>query len=89
MIGVDDAAKLADFGVSALANDDDKLKSTEGTYFFMAPEALDKEAAKTGFSGIKADIWSLGITFYAFIYLKLPYYSANIYKINEVIQNTE
>jgi [calcium/calmodulin-dependent protein kinase] kinase len=55
----------------------------------MAPEALDKDAAKKGFSGIKADIWSLGVTFYAFIYLTLPYFSANIYKIAEVINNNE
>lgn len=36
-------AKLADFGVSQLfEEDDDKLSKTEGTYHFMAPECCDR-----------------------------------------------
>lgn len=36
-------AKLADFGVSQLFEEDnDKISKTEGTYHFMAPECCDR-----------------------------------------------
>ena len=70
-------AKLADFGVSAVS-DNDNLQGNEGTYFFMPPEALNKENAKKGYSGKKADIWSLGVTFFSFIFLQLPFWGSNL-----------
>lgn len=43
MITESKKAKLADFGVSQLFDeDDDKLTKTEGTYHFMAPECCDR-----------------------------------------------
>ena len=47
----------------------------------MAPEALSKENAKKGYNGKKADVWSLGITFFSFIFLQLPFYGSNLLDI--------
>lgn len=55
-------AKLADFGLSELCEDDDiKLDSAEGTYYFMAPELFSKHK---GIDGKPVDIWALGISFF-------------------------
>lgn len=71
---VDHNAKIADFGVSALSTEDkDIMKDTKGTYFFMAPEVLDKTKAAKGYSGRLADVWSLGVTLWTFCYLELPF----------------
>ena len=77
-------AKLADFGVSTLIDNenDDKMKNMAGTYQFMSPETLSSKSKK-GYSGKTADIWSLGITFYSFHYLELPFYASSL---NGVIQ---
>lgn len=53
--------------------ENDKLGNTQGTYHFMPPEACDKDKIKDGYSGKAADIWALGITFYAFAFLKVPF----------------
>lgn len=39
----------------------------------MPPEACDKDKVKDGYSGKAADIWALGITFFAFVYLDVPF----------------
>lgn len=39
----------------------------------MAPETCDKLKCKEGYSAKAADIWALGITFYAFAYLRIPF----------------
>ena len=38
----------------------------------MAPEMFDKEKSKN-FSGKLADIWALGVTFYCFTFLVVPF----------------
>ncbi len=44
LVTEDNKAKLADFGVSQLFEEDnDKLSKTEGTYHFMAPECCDRK----------------------------------------------
>lgn len=60
---------IADFGVSVIMKNSDILTSTDGTYYFMAPEVLDKDKSISGYSGKSADIWSLGITLYCFAFL--------------------
>ena len=78
-------AKLADFGVSIIIdNNDDKMKNMAGTYQFMSPETLSSKN-KNGFSGKSSDIWSLGVTFYAFYYLELPFYASSLNAIIETI----
>jgi serine/threonine-protein kinase len=43
LLSKDGIAKIADFGVSALADENDLLTGTAGTYHFMSPESLNKE----------------------------------------------
>jgi [calcium/calmodulin-dependent protein kinase] kinase len=52
----------------------------------MPPEALSKEKSKEGYNGKKADIWSLGVSFFCFTFLELPFSGANLVEIFEVIK---
>ncbi|XP_049824386.1 calcium/calmodulin-dependent protein kinase kinase 2 isoform X2 [Aethina tumida] len=68
--------QIADLGVcNEFHGSDAFLSSTAGTPAFTAPEALGEHRA--GFSGKGADIWSMGITLYAFVYGKVPFYDEN------------
>jgi len=60
--------KLADFGVSAII-EEEIIKGCEGTYSFMPPEMLNSETSKKGYSGKASDIWSLGVTLFCFIFM--------------------
>jgi [calcium/calmodulin-dependent protein kinase] kinase len=74
-------ALIADFGVSLIVGDHDLLDNTQGTYHFMPPEACDKDQVKKGYSGKSADVWALGVTFYCFIYLQVPFTGDNLIEI--------
>ena len=74
--------KLADFGVSELVQPDAPhnlfnkqemlhLHDDKGTYHFYAPECVN--IPKNGYSGFKADMWAVGITFLSCLTGKLPY----------------
>lgn len=89
MLDSENRAKIADFGVSAVTNEEDKVQGNEGTYYFMPPEALSKETNKLGYNGKKADIWSLGVTFFCFTFLELPFKGENILEIFDVIKKQE
>ena len=66
---------LADFGVSAMVDEDDwTLHDLEGTPAFQPPEALDPAKAKQGVDGKKLDLWALGVTLYTFVYGRLPFF---------------
>jgi serine/threonine protein kinase len=90
-------AKLADFGVSQLfEEDDDKISKTEGTYHFMAPECCDRKTHRLNtladvecFSGKAADVWALGVTLYCMIYNKLPFWDESEYGIIQKIHSEE
>ena len=53
----------------------------------MSPEMLD--ASKTDIQGKPTDVWSLGITFYAFTFLKVPFFGTNLLEIIENIKTQE
>ena len=59
------------------------LEDTAGTYHFLAPECCDPEIKV--YSGVKADIWALGVTLFAFAYNKLPFYAETEIQILECI----
>ena len=82
-------AKISDFGVSNIVENNDILVQTVGTYHFLSPESLASKKIKgkvEGYSGKAADIWALGITFYAMLFLKLPFYHTNLLKLMEMIE---
>lgn len=76
--------KIADFGVSVkVVGGDDRLFSVEGTPPFHAPEVLTMD--KTGYSGRKADIWALGVCFFCFCFLELPFFGLDTDQMKEAI----
>ena len=82
-------AKISDFGVSNVVENNDILVQTVGTYHFLSPESLASKKTKgksEGYSGKGADIWALGITFFAMMFSKLPYYHSNLIKLMEMIE---
>ncbi|GLE09668.1 hypothetical protein PINS_up021439 [Pythium insidiosum] len=58
------------------------LKSTKGTYQFLPPEALSGGE----FDGFKADIWAVGVTLYALKFGFLPFFSNDMIKLFEKIE---
>jgi [calcium/calmodulin-dependent protein kinase] kinase len=85
----DGSAKIGDFGVSVIIGQDDLLNNTQGTYHFMPPEACDKDKVKLGFSGKSADVWALGVTFFCFTFLEVPFNGDNISELFERISKAE
>jgi [calcium/calmodulin-dependent protein kinase] kinase len=65
---------LIDFGRAIkLTNSGQRLKGSEGTYHFMAPEMLS-EVYPEGYDGKACDMWSLGVTFFGILFERLPFY---------------
>lgn len=83
-MGDDGRLRIADFGVcnEFQGAEDIWLDNTVGTPAFLAPEALVGK-----FSGRAADIWSMGVTLYAFVYGVLPFYDTNIVALYGLIQH--
>eukprot|EP01016_Furgasonia_blochmanni_P014461 TRINITY_DN1757_c0_g1_i2.p2 TRINITY_DN1757_c0_g1~~TRINITY_DN1757_c0_g1_i2.p2 ORF type:complete len:376 (+),score=57.94 TRINITY_DN1757_c0_g1_i2:140-1267(+) len=79
--------KIADFGVAAVCEGGDDKLGSYGTYHYTPPEACHPEQGKGGFSGKAADIWALGVTFYNFIFYKLPFYAESFSGIIDAIEN--
>ncbi|XGW14304.1 hypothetical protein V3C99_000547 [Haemonchus contortus] len=79
--------KIADFGVSCeFEGIDAFLSGTAGTPAFMAPEALI-EGSNHFYSGRAQDMWSLGITLYAFVVGKVPFWDPYIIALHRKIKN--
>ncbi len=83
LLGDDGRLRIADFGVcNEFQGTDAWLDNTVGTPAFLAPEALVGK-----FAGKAADIWSMGITLYAFVYGSLPFYDTNVVALYGLIQH--
>ncbi|TNJ28093.1 Kinase, NEK [Giardia muris] len=77
------AIKLADFGFCrVMSNTSDMTTTRAGTPLYMAPEVLGGQ----GYTA-KADIWSLGVTFYELCSFRLPYTSPSIDDLRRRIKN--
>lgn len=65
----EDFVKIGDFGVAkALKKDQKNTDTSVGTPLYMPPEVIDSEKYD-----YKADIWSLGITFFEIMTFTLPF----------------
>lgn len=72
LLGKSGRVQIADLGVcNEFRGADACLSTTAGTPAFTAPEALGER--RDGFSGKAADIWSMGITLFAFVYGDVPF----------------
>nr|CCA15407.1 protein kinase putative [Albugo laibachii Nc14] len=60
------------------------LTDTKGTYPFLPPEALSNGK----YGGFKADIWAAGVTLYALMFEKLPFFSISTLELFEQIQSS-
>ncbi|KAI9477310.1 kinase-like domain-containing protein [Coemansia mojavensis] len=78
-----DTLKIADFGESILtAHNEDKVTGFSGTPAFAAPELSQGEAEV---SGEAADVWSLGVCLYMFVYGTLPFPGHTVFEILDMI----
>ncbi len=82
---------LADFGsaIEVPNPKDCKIKGSEGTFHFMSPESLKSDGNVDGFDGRLSDIWSLGISLYSMVYLKLPFFDFSLVQLIEDIRTKE
>ncbi|CAG9532006.1 unnamed protein product [Cercopithifilaria johnstoni] len=79
--------KITDFGISyEFQGIDAFLSGTVGTPAFMAPEALTEDSS-CFYSGRAQDIWSLGITLYAFVYGAVPFWDSCMTALYKKIRN--
>ncbi|EFO18309.1 ULK protein kinase [Loa loa] len=67
-------AKISDFGISRILNDDGQksLSNVAGTLYYMAPE-VGANILRTYEYGHEVDVWSLGCVFYQCIMGKVPF----------------
>ncbi|KAI9502790.1 kinase-like domain-containing protein [Coemansia spiralis] len=83
----DNVLKLTDFGESIMPEDGGhKVKGASGTPAFMAPE-LCQDASEI--TGEPADIWSLGVCLYGFVYGELPFKGSTVFDIIDSISAGE
>lgn len=54
-----------------------KIDNLEGTMYFYPPELCNDETFEEDLDPYPFDIWALGITMFALVYLKLPFVSKN------------
>lgn len=86
-----DIIKVADLGVcNEFLGDDASIdqRTASGTPAFRAPETL-LSGQVFYFDGKKADIWSLGITLFSFVYGDIPFKSMSIPVLYEQIKTEE
>ncbi|KAJ2801701.1 hypothetical protein H4R20_003577 [Coemansia guatemalensis] len=83
----DNTLKIADFGESTMvARHEDKVTGSTGSPAFMAPELCQGIGEV---SGEAADIWSLGVCLYSFIYSTLPFKGHSTIEVLDSISQGE
>lgn len=73
--------KLVDFGLGRFYSMDSKIDTACGSPCYAPPEMLSKKK----YDPLKADVWSLGIVFYAMVAGYLPFDDDNTDKLYEKI----
>ncbi|KAJ2824698.1 hypothetical protein IWW50_003208 [Coemansia erecta] len=79
----DNTLRIADFGESIIvAHHEDKISGFSGTPAFTAPELCQGIGEV---SGEAADVWSLGVCLYLFVYGTLPFQGRSVFEIIDAI----
>lgn len=76
-----DHIKLSNFGMAKEFESNEKSNEKCGSLFYLAPEMFQKQDV----CPFKADIWSLGITFFFMATGSFPFKSSSIEKIKQMI----
>ena len=77
-------AKLIDFGLSKYIKNNELLSDKPGSEIYTAPEIL---LTDDKYDGFLADIWSLGICFYAMKFFIFPFLNENYNSYSECLKN--
>jgi len=67
--------KVIDFGLCDIATNGEKLVRRCGSEEYCAPELLDSHV--TSFSGVKLDVWCLGVVLYCLLAAQFPFNAKN------------
>lgn len=67
-----------------MGGENEKLRGSAGTIQFMSPECC-RRTTEDGYEGKKADVWSLGCSLYAFVYLRSAFMGESMVDIFERI----
>ena len=77
----EDVCKLCDFGVSRKISSSERISEQCGTPAYLAPEIVRDQ----GYSGFKADVWSLGVLLFVLSTGKMPFRAATVEELNSAI----
>ena len=75
--------KLGDFGLAKDVSEADVHQKTVGTFHFLPPECCSPEVSS--YRGKPADVWGLGLTLYAMVFLQLPFWAEGVAPLFEMI----
>eukprot|EP00397_Hematodinium_sp_SG-2012_P020122 GEMP01020714.1.p1 GENE.GEMP01020714.1~~GEMP01020714.1.p1 ORF type:complete len:317 (+),score=66.28 GEMP01020714.1:68-1018(+) len=84
-------AKIGDLGTASLLDENDMIikPGTDGTHCFFPPEYCSCEERDGGapvqFTGVKVDVWCVGVCLHAFLFGKLPFYMDVLHELFEMI----
>ena len=56
----------------------------DGTHYFMSPETFTY-CSTAGIDGDVVDIWALGVTFFCFVFMELPFFDESLEDLIEKI----
>lgn len=77
--------KICDFGVSRFMTPQELIFEKCGTPAYLAPEVLQEK----GYSGFKADIWSLGVLTFYLVTGQMPFKAQNVEELKQFILHNE
>lgn len=89
ILNVSGDLKISDFGVAEFLNEynvDDQVSRTSGSPAFQAPEIA---TGVQGYSGMKVDVWALGVSVYLLLTGKIPFESDNLVALFDLIAKGE